>query len=60
MGVVDINNNYPDSTKYCIKFLRGNAMVVTNELLKSRNVPDIGSISISSEDYKNDSNNLTQ
>ena len=44
----DINTNYPDSIKYKIKFLRGNTMIVTNEFLKSRNVPDIGSITISS------------
>ena len=35
-------------------------MVVTKEFLKSRNVPDIGSIKISSENYINESKNLTQ
>ena len=35
-------------------------MIVTNYLLKSRNVPYIGSIPISSEDYINVSNNLAQ
>ena len=58
--LVDINTNYHDSTKYSINFLRGNIMIVTKELLKSRNVPDIGSITISSEDYIEESNNITQ
>ena len=35
-------------------------MVVTKELIKSSNVPDIGSIPIFSEDYINASNNITQ
>ena len=35
-------------------------MLVTKDFLKSSNVPDIGSIPISSEDYINESNNLTQ
>ena len=35
-------------------------MIVTKEFLKSRNVPDVGSITISSEDYINKSKNLTQ
>ena len=35
-------------------------MMVTKELIKSRNVPDIGYISIFSEDYINESNNLIQ
>ena len=35
-------------------------MVVTKEFLKSRNVIDIGSIPIYSEDYKYESNNFTQ
>ena len=47
--MVDINTNDPYSIKYIIKFLRGNTMVVTKEFLKSRNVPDIGSITIYSE-----------
>ena len=40
--------------------MRGNKMKVIKELLKSRNVPDIGSITIYSEDYINESKNLTQ
>ena len=35
-------------------------MIVTKESLKSRNVPDIGSIPISSEDYINESKDLTE
>ena len=35
-------------------------MTVTKELLKSRNVPDIGSIKIYSDDYINESKNITQ
>ena len=35
-------------------------MVVPKELLKSRNMPDIGSIPISPKDYINESKNLTQ
>ena len=35
-------------------------MVVTKQLFKSRNVPDIGPITISSEDYINKSINITQ
>ena len=57
--LVDINNNDPDITKYIIELLRGNTMILTNDLIKSRNVPYIGSIPISSEDYINESNNLT-
>ena len=56
----DVNTNVPDSIKYIIKFLRGNKMVITKEFLKSNNVPAIGSIPISSYDYINESNNLTQ
>ena len=58
--LVDINTNDNDSTKYSIKLLRGKTMIVTKEFLKSRNVPDIESIPISSEEYINESNNLTQ
>ena len=58
--MVDVDKNYPDSTKYIIRFLRLNKNIVTKELLKSINVPDIGSIAIYSEDYINESNNLTQ
>ena len=46
VDLVDINKNYLDVIKYIIKFLRGNTMVVTKKFLKSRNVPDIGSIPI--------------
>ena len=60
MDLLDINTNYPDMIKYIIKFLRGNNMIVTKELLKSRNVLDMGSIPISSEDYIKESKNLTQ
>ena len=56
----NVNTNYPDSIKYIIKFLRGNKMVITKEFLKSNNVSAIGSIPISSYDYINESNNLTQ
>ena len=60
VDLVDINTNDPDRSKYSIKLLRGNTIIVTKEFLKSRNVPDIISIPISSEDYINVSNNLTQ
>ena len=39
--MVDVNTNDPDSNKYSIEFLIGNTMIVTKELLNSRNVPDI-------------------
>ena len=35
-------------------------MIVIKDFLKSKNVSDIGSIPISSDDYINKSNNLTQ
>ena len=38
----DINTNDADSTKYRIKFMRGITMILTKELLKSSNAPDIG------------------
>ena len=60
MELVDINTNDPDSIKYIIKFLRGNIMVVNKDILQSRNVPNIGSIPISSEDYTKESKNFTQ
>ena len=53
--LVDKNTNYPDSINYIIEFLIGNTMIVTKESLKSSNVPDIVSIKISPEDYKNES-----
>ena len=55
-----VNTNDPDSIKYIIKFLRVNTMLVTKDFLKSSNVPDIGSITISSEYYINESKNITQ
>ena len=59
MDLVDINTNDPDSIKYSINFFIVNTMIVTKEFLKSNNVPDIGSIPISSEDYINESKNIT-
>ena len=58
--LVDVNTNDPDGIKCIIKLLRGNTIVVSKEFLKSRNVSYIGSIPISSEDFINESNNLTQ
>ena len=58
--LVDINTNDTYITKYSIKFLKGNTMLVIKELLKSRSVTDIGSLPISLEDYINESKNLTQ
>ena len=46
LELVYINTNDSDSTKYSIRFLRGNTMLVTKKFLKSRNVPYIGSIII--------------
>ena len=60
VDLVDENKNDPYSIKYIIKLLIVNTMVFTKELLKSRNVSDIGSIPIYSEDYINESNNLAQ
>ena len=57
---MDINKNDPDSIRYIIKLLRVNTMVVTKDFLKSINVPYIGSISISSEEYIYKSKNITQ
>ena len=57
--LVDVNKNDPGSIKYIIRLLRGNTMVVTKEFLKSRNVPDIVSITIYSEEYINESKNTT-
>ena len=59
MELLDINTNDPDITNYRIKFLIGNTNIVTKEFLKSRNVPGMGSITISSEDYINESKNIT-
>ena len=47
MELVDINTNYPDRTNYRNDLLKGNKKIVTKEFLKSRNVPGIGSITIS-------------
>ena len=54
VDLVDVNKNDPYSIKYIIKLLIVNTMVFTKELLKSRNVSDIGSIPIYSEDYMNE------
>ena len=58
--LVDTNTNDPNSTRYRIELLRGNTMIVNKESLKSMNVPDIRSITTSSEDYINEPNNITQ
>ena len=54
------NDNEPESTEYITKLLRGNTKVVTKEFLKSINVPDIVSITISSKVYINKSHNIIQ
>ena len=54
VDMVDINTNDTDSINYITKFLIGNKRIVTNELLKSRNFPGIGSIPIYSEEYINE------
>ena len=53
MDLEVINNNGPDRTNYSIKFLEVNTMVVTKKFLKSRNVTDVGSITIYSDYYIN-------
>ena len=58
--MVDININDHNSTKYSIKLLRRNTMIVTKDFLNSINGPDIGSTKFYSDDYKNKSKNLTQ
>ena len=58
--MVDVNTNDLDSIKYIIDLLRGNKMIVTKEFIKSRYVPDIGLIAISSEDYINESDTTTK
>ena len=60
LDLADLNTNNPDRIKYINKFLRVNTIIITKDLLKSRNVPDIGKIPISSEDYITKSNNLTR
>ena len=52
--LVDIHTNDNDIIKYRIKFLIGNKIILTEESLKSWNLPDIGSIPISSEYYINE------
>ena len=51
---MDVNKNDSDNIKYIIKFLRRKIVVVTKEFLKSRNMPDTGSILIHSEYYINE------
>ena len=57
---MDIDTNDPDSSKYSIKLLITNIMIVTKYFLKSRKFPDIGYIPISLEYYINESKNITQ
>ena len=57
---MDVNVNDPDSIKYIFNLFRLNTMVVTKYLLNSRNMPDIGSITISSDEYINESHSLKQ
>ena len=52
--MVAVNTNDTNSIKYIIKFLIGNTMIVTKEIINSRNVPYIGYIQISSEEYINE------
>ena len=47
MELVDINTNDTNRTNYRSKLLRGNTKIVTKEFLKLRNVPGMGSITIS-------------
>ena len=56
--MVDINTNDTDRTKYRIQLLREQTMIVTKDFLRSKSVPDIGSIQIFSYGYINKSNNL--
>ena len=60
VDLVDVNKNDSNSIKCIIKVLRGDNMIFTKELLKSRNVSDIGSITIYSGGYINQSKNFTQ
>ena len=60
LDLLDIKTNDTDITKYRNEFLRRNKMMVTKDILKSRNVPDVGSIPISSEGYINESMNNTK
>ena len=60
LELVGINTNYIESKSYNIKLFYGNTILGTKESLKSSNVLDISSIPIFSENYINESNNLTQ
>ena len=51
VDIVDINKNDTGINKHIINFLIENTMVVIKEFLKSRYVPDIGSVTIYPEDY---------
>ena len=53
LKLVYVNINTPDKIKYIIKLLIRNTIVVTKELLKPWNVPDIRLIPISSEENIN-------
>ena len=46
LDLVDINTNDTDITKYRIKLLVWNTMIVSKEFLKPSNVPDNVSIKI--------------
>ena len=58
--LVGMNTNDPDIIKYSIKFLRVNIIILNEYFFKLRNVLYIGSITISSEDYINESKSITQ
>ena len=60
VDMVDINTNDLDRIKYSLNFLQVNKMAITKEFLKSGNMSHIGFVSISSEDFINESYNLTQ
>ena len=51
LELADVNMNDTDRIKYIVQFMRGNTMVVTKQFLKSRNVPDIVSITNYPEEY---------
>ena len=58
--LVDINTKNPDRIKYSIKLLKGEKMILTEEFLKARNMPDIGYIPISPENCIKESKNIAQ
>ena len=58
--MVDINNNDHVTNNHIINLFIENTMVVIKEFLKSRFVPYMGSVPISSEDYIKKSNSLAQ